>query len=528
MSNVFWPEKWFFSLVFMTIPTNYRQLREKNGEEKGKMKKRLDLFQNLWYDERESKTGRKRTIKSEKGCENVRRFLLLCMIFVMLLLPMGTLSVYADYSLPQYLRIGLLYGNSAPKTVTLEADNGFLLGEYEERTFQSVIRTGTKKVVIKTDDSGKVLVCNEAGEVLHSGDGSVGVRPDASGLAQIVTVNGSPYRGGIHCIKAGDQLTVVNVVFMDHYLYGVISREMSPSWPKEALKAQAVCARNYAANNLNKHKAQGFDLCSSVDCQAYDGTRVEAEGSYAPVDETTRQVLTYDGKLAQLYYSASMGPKTESVEYVWGNSLPYLVSVDNGFEDTENVPNGNWTGFLSCDEATAIMRNKGYDVGDVTEIKILERTPHDRVLKMEVVGTAGSKVFEREGCRTIFNSVTKSQWFQVRGDGESGAPNTIVVTDGTNTTSCAIHNLILLSSEGRKNAEGALCVTNGQNQATYQTAVEGSGKNTGFYFTGIGWGHGVGMSQYGAKGMAEAGYSYQDILLHYFTGTNLENAYGGN
>ena len=66
---------------------------------------------------------------------------------------------------------------------------------------------------------------------------------------------------------------------MNNYLYGVISREMSPSWPKEALKAQAVCARNYAANNLGKHSEYGFDLCSSVCCQAYSGVRYETDNS---------------------------------------------------------------------------------------------------------------------------------------------------------------------------------------------------------------------------------------------------------
>ncbi len=453
----------------------------------------------------------------------MKRFLLLCLVFS-LILAVLPLTAFADYTLPQYVRIGLMYGNGAAKTVTLESDVGFLLGDYQEREFVREAETADTKLIVKLED-GSVVVSNESGNVLHTGVESIGILPNASGMNQVLSVDEISYRGGIHCIKAGEAMTVVNVVFLDHYLYGVISREMSPSWHVEALKAQAVCARNYAAQSLNKHKSQGFDLCSSVDCQAYSGTKAETIGSYAPVDETTRQVLTYDGKLAQLFYSSSMGATTEDVKNVWGNSLPYLISVDNSYEDTENIPNGIWEGYLSCEEATTIMRNKGYDVGDVTEIKVLEYSANQRVVRMEVVGTKGSKVFEREACRTIFNTVTKSQAFTVTGDKGTGAPAMVQVTDGTDTVKQNCEKLVLLTGKGRETLTGSLVVTNGKEQKSFGASGTGAGKNKGFRFSGTGWGHSVGMSQYGAKGMAEAGYTYQEILAHYFVGTNLENAY---
>ena len=450
----------------------------------------------------------------------MKRFLLLCLIFSLILSTIS-LTAFADYALPQYVRIGLMYGNGAAKTVTLESDNGFLLGDYQDREFVQAVKTADSKLVVKLDNSG-IAVVNESGVVLHSGNESVGILPDSAGMNQVVRVDEISYRGGIHCIKVEDAMTVVNVVLLDHYLYGVISREMSPSWPVEALKAQAVCARNYAAQSLNKHQSQGFDLCSYVDCQAYSGTKAEAIGSYAPVDETTGQVLTYDGKLAQLFYSSSMGATTEDVKNVWGNSLPYLISVDNSYEDTENIPNGVWEGYLSCEEATTIMRNKGYDVGDVTDIKVLEYSANQRVVKMEVIGTEGSKVFEREACRTIFNTVTKSQAFTVSGDKGSGGVASIQVTDGTDTVTLAIDKLILLTGDGRETKIGTLSAFNGEEQKSYG-ATTSAGSNKGFRFSGTGWGHSVGMSQYGAKGMAEAGYTYQEILAHYFVGTHLEN-----
>ena len=453
--------------------------------------------------------------------------LLSLVVAAFLLLPCFSMNAAADYNLPRYVRVGLLYGNSAPKTVTLESVWGFQLGSYDGRDFGYQTETDQTVVVVRPGDGNTVNVTDAAGNVLYTGGGSAGILPRASGMDQKLSVDGVEYRGGINCIADGGALTIVNVVFLDHYLYGVISREMSPTWPEEALKAQAVCARNYAVNNLDKHASQGFDLCSSVDCQAYAGTKFEAEGSYAPVDETTRQVLTYDGELAELYYAASMGPATEDVENVWGNSLPYLVSVDNSYEDTENIPNGKWSGSLTCDEASAIMRNKGYDVGDVTHIKVLEYTPNGRVLRMEVTGTNGSKTFEREACRTLFNTVTKSQMFTVSGDGEGGetAPR-IHTTDGTDSAEQPINKMVMLTAAGRATLENnILYVTNGEYQETYEVTSAEPRENTSFYFEGTGWGHGVGMSQYGAKGMAEAGYSYLEILRHYFLGTTLENAY---
>lgn len=452
----------------------------------------------------------------------MKKVLLLCLVFSIILSIFPAVA-FADYSLPQYIRVGLMYGNGVVKNLTLESESGFILGDYLERELLPVDTTSETEVTVKVDGN-MISVCDGSGNVLYTGAESVGVCPNASGMSQIVTIDGVSYRGGVHCIRSGEAMTVVNVAFMDHYLYGVISREMSPSWHKEALKAQAVCARNYAAQSLNRHKEHHFDVCANVHCQAYSGTKAETEGSYAPVDETTRQVLTYDGKLAQLFYSSSMGATTEDVKNVWGNSFPYLVSVDNSYEDTQNIPNGVWEGYLSCEEATTIMRNKGYDVGDVTDIKVLERSENRRVIKMEVVGTNGSKVFEREGCRTIFNTVTKSQEFEVTGDGGEGKPQTFSITDGTKESSRTVTNLVILTGSGRGKAADALFVTNGKKQTSYGESVSG-GTHRGFRFSGTGWGHGIGMSQYGAKGMAEAGYGYQEILLHYFPGTNLENAY---
>ena len=439
-----------------------------------------------------------------------------------------SLTAYADYSIPSYLRIGLFYGGTAKNSLTVASENGFYIGTYDGTDF--IEKESFSVSELNIEITGDAITASNNGHVLYRTTDlskGLGIFPTVGGLERIISINGDKYRGGLDIKVINGKSVITNVVFMNNYLYGVISREMSPSWHPEALKVQAVCARNYAANNLNKHSEYGFDLCSTVCCQAYSGIRYETENSYAPVDDTSNQVLTYDGKLASLYYCSSAGERTEDVKNVWGSSVPYLVSVDNSYEDTDNIPNGIWTGSLTSEEASTIMRNKGYDVGHVTAINAIEHSESGRVTKLEVIGTAGKKVFEREACRTIFNTVTKSQYFKVKGNGD-GSQNVpkIRITDGVNISNMHINEVVILTSTGRVILDATkLFVTDGEKQQAYEITEAPGTVNTAFTFEGKGWGHAIGMSQYGAKGMAEEGFSYVDILLHYFPGTNLENAY---
>ena len=459
--------------------------------------------------------------------KTVSFLLILTMVFLSIFSV--SLSAYADYKIPSYVRIGLFYGGNSKNSVTVSSDEGLCFGHYNGTDFKEEKRTSLTDVTVSFTSNGIVVESNGVNVFSTSDkDEGLGVFPAKGGLKRVLSIDGDKYRGGLDFKTVNGNNVIANVVFLDNYLYGVISKEMSPSWHQEALKAQAVCARNFAIQNLNKHKKYGFDLCNSVCCQAYLGTKYETDNSYAPVDETSNQILTYKGELAELYYSASAGPRTENITNVWGDSIPYLIGVDNSFEDTANIPNGVWSGSITCEEATTIMRNKGYNIGDVKDIRVTETSESGRVTKMEVVGTGGTKVFEREGCRSIFNTITKSQLFTVRGNGSSAqnAP-TVTTTDGNSVANKKISELVLLTSDGRYVMIDVtkLFATNGVYQQSYEVTQSDAKNNTGFIFEGKGWGHAVGMSQYGAKGMAEAGYDYVSILLHYFPGTNLENAY---
>lgn len=519
----------------------------------------------------------------------------------------------AAESYPEYLRIGLFYGDTEVPSASVSADNGFNLGYYSDRTFNPVC-TAASPITVQRDDmagypyhlryasglsaeaaqslaaqlsgegimaypayingeigvwggmyasvadaeaaaaadahapmpmdmSGdRICVLDASGKIIFlfgSGGTGLGVRPIFSDpMGEKLTVSGSTYRGGLDFRRlSGGAMTVVNVVKTEHYLYGVISREMSTSWHIEALKAQAVCARTYAFSSLGKHDAYGFDLCPTTDCQAYSGVEREDGNSYAPVDQTAGMVLKYDGALAQTVYCSSTGPNTESVEYVWGTPYPYLVSVDNSYENTSEIPNGVWSSTVTADQMTQIMNNAGRGVGQVTNIDVLERTPAGRVMRLRIAGTAGETVLEREECRSVLSDIVKSRLYTVKGNADPASSsntvsNTLCVWDGMVYRELSANEVYIIGGDLTIVQQAALYIlgADGARRLGGELKEEikeeiSTAPSTEWEFSGMGWGHAVGMSQYGAKGMAEAGIGFEDILTHYFTGTYLEKVY---
>ncbi len=392
------------------------------------------------------------------------------------------------------------------------AENGAVTGSPVWAKTGAVIVTGKNEKI--------VFLLNDAEEELGLAP------PEFENYDKTISISGAAkgsYRGGFALKCVDEKLNVVNVLPVEKYLYGVVSREMSASWHVEALKAQAVCARNFALRRMNYHSSYGCDVCRTTCCQAYSGTSAEGENVYSAVDETKGQLLMYEDEVCQTVYSSSMGSETESVENVWGTPFPYLVSVENPYEDTENVYNGKWTKTLTADKATEIMKNRGYDIGEVLDIKAIEYTGAGRVLKLKVSGTGGEKIFEREMCRSIFSDATYSQKYTVERGGRTSYP-VIAVTDGKSNASKAMKGIVLCSDGSTREIGENVYVSSG-NSAKKLEVTNSPGNHDEFVFTGEGWGHGVGMSQYGAKGMAEAGFTYDEILKHYYTGTELKSVY---
>lgn len=374
------------------------------------------------------------------------------------------------------LDIGLFYGNSAKSSVTVTTSYG--------------------SVTVNAADVGDELVYD---------------------TQTTVSVDGKEYRGSI-ILKKNDSglITVINRVNMEDYIASVVSKEMSPSFGKEALKAQAVCARTYAVRYKGKHKAYGFDLCTSTDCQAYGGVASESAQSIAAAQETAGMVMKYNGSPIEAVYSATSGGWTEDVKNVWGSDIPYLSAVEDPYE-SKDVYGSTWTREITVERASEIMNNKGYNLGTVTAVTVEEQTERGVVTKLKVTGTNGEKTFTREGCRLAFGSVVLSQAFSVTPNTAGGIPSEPLYVAGGAKISGSVS---VISADGISKRELDDVTLQGTSSRFYQ-AVTGGGEVLSFTFNGRGNGHLVGMSQNGANGMAAAGFAYDEILKHYYKGIEI-------
>ncbi|MBR1970869.1 MAG: SpoIID/LytB domain-containing protein [Clostridia bacterium] len=387
-----------------------------------------------------------------------------------------------------------------------------------------------------SSDGGIVVYNAVTGEVLYSAaaNESVNIVSDVSayysadkfyaqGLEKIsvqpqngqtISCGGTKYRGYILLEKEKNGLmTVLNVVNTEDYIASVLGKEMSYSWPQEALKAQAVCARNFAVCRGNSHKGYNFDVCSTTHCQVYAGIAGEHENTRKATEATKGVLATYGGKVVPLYFYATSGGKTEDVKNVWGSVHGYLKAVDDPYENPEKASRYKWSVTLTKEEIEAKLSKAGAKIGNLQNITLDEITPSGRVAKMTFVGDSNSYSVKLEKCRTILGLY--SQKFTIESN-ESQSAASLYTTIG--------------------DMSGPFYITNGAQNFLAETfsVIDGNGniaqinmKSTPipadtYIINGGGYGHGVGMSQWGARGMAENGFNYTDILKHYFTGIELE------
>jgi stage II sporulation protein D len=272
------------------------------------------------------------------------------------------------------------------------------------------------------------------------------------------------YRGNLIVRVVGaDRLTVIDELSIDDYLKGVLPREASVSWPPEALRVQAVASRTYLASHLGAHASQGFDLCSSVHCQVYGGMSKEHPKTNDAVDSTHDQILTYDGKPISAFFHSNCGGMTEEVQYVWGTaSKPYLPRKKCGFGTAD--PRYNWTHIVSANEMLALLK-KGTKVqgGKLKSFRVKQKSPSGRAATVTVETDKGRYTLSGNAFRIALDpeKIRSTLWTDVTRHGNA------------------------------------------------------------YTFKGRGWGHGVGMCQWGAKGQAEAGRDYREILQFYYPNTKL-------
>lgn len=332
-----------------------------------------------------------------------------------------------------------------------------------------------------------------------------------------LSFNKYKYRGGLVFKRlTGSDPTVINYVPLEKYLYGVIPYEISPKWHIEAQKAQAVAARNYAMTNLNKHKKYGFDVCNTIDCQVYVGSNVETPLSNQAVDLTKGIFLKYNGKLASTVYHSNSGGRTENSENIWSTKFPYLIGVDDPY--SIGSPNDQWTVSYTPEQITQKLKAKNYDIGILQDVFVELYSENGRALKTTFVGSTGRITIEKDKIRSLFNDEVKTNFITIVKPGVSAAGINVISANGT--TQLQSGTVTLTGAEQTKSVSVAsgLIANNGNTS----TILQPNSSSDRYVINGKGWGHGVGMSQWGAKKMAEQGFTYDQILTHYFQNTYLE------
>ncbi len=371
----------------------------------------------------------------------------------------------------------------------------------------SVVRKGTNTILFQYDDIGT-----------GTGLGVVPI-PAREGEKCTSYFKNITWYGGFRYERiGGGNLTVVNMVELDDYVKGVIPYEMSSSWPEEALKAQAVCARNYALYNLNRHSKYHFDMCNSNDCQVYYGRKSATAYTDAIVDATAGVTATYNGKYINCVYYSSNGGASESSSVVWGSnqsSFPYLVGVIDPYEATveSQISGYRWTRTYTASELTAILNGAGYPCGTIVSARVSAYTETGNP-KSVTFTDAGGKNYTLTA-KGMMNTFSLRSW---RYDFVGGAGGQFSI-NGT-TAVDELDGLYAIDGNGNLVAlsGGAYVITDAGVSQAAPAGSGGTGTNGVFTISGAGYGHNVGMSQWGAYAMAKQGYTYDQILKFYYTG----------
>jgi stage II sporulation protein D len=324
------------------------------------------------------------------------------------------------------------------------------------------VKIGTSTTAIVRDESGKKIgelppskgiVAKVNGEKVVAGDSEVSqltVEPQNGGY---VWINDRWYRGSVQVVVVNGQLTAIDRVNLEHYLYSVLGAEMSATFPAEALKAQAVAARTYALYRSQSARKKLFDVDNTEASQVYKGLSTEADTTQRAVRATSGQVMTYQGKYILAAFHSASGGHTENVEDIWPNALPYLRGVP---DDDMGTPEYVWSKTFSLAQLSESLK-----ISNIKEIAADRVTQYGSVVSLKASG---------DNEQTLAGSALRS--------------------------SLKLKSL----------------------RFTVTPSPEG------FTFNGLGNGHALGLSQWGAYNMAQKGVKYSSILAHYYQGVDLGKA----
>jgi stage II sporulation protein D len=328
-----------------------------------------------------------------------------------------------------------------------------------------IVNAITKKSLLEGGYlSGCSLTATDTGFMLgETAFGANAVEIESAGGARIY-INDRIFRGEIRVFKTGKGLTAVNTVELEEYLYGVVRNEVSTWWPMEAIKAQVIAARTYALYQIKESRGKDYDVTADVGSQVYGGIFSEKWRTNRAVDLTKGKALVYNGAIFPSYFHATCGGATFDAANLWNISLPTLKGVKCGW--CKKSPHFLWERHMPLQEAQTKLHDAGYEAGDIKSFEAVSKDPSGRIMKIRIGGSQGA--FDMAG--KDFRS--------------------IIGTD------------ILRSTN-------------------FKAAIIGDN----VIFEGFGWGHGVGMCQWGAYYMSRAGKKAEEVLNFYYPGSKIANYY---
>ena len=330
---------------------------------------------------------------------------------------------------------------------------------------ESVTVSSSSGLIIKApnddvDSNGRITVTTGQSGLVVGGQRLRSDRIEARGRNGELTVNGLTVGGRVIVKRQNGKLIAINELPLEDYVKGVVAHEMNANWHPEALKAQAIASRTYALYKMRQAGKRDFDVAATTKDQVYRG-RAGADGPAAPaVDETRDQILVYrDEPILAAFSSTAAGP-TEDAMNVWSIDLPYLKGVECPFD--MNSPNYQWQTDVWLPMLEQRLREEGFPVGVIGSINPAFYSKAGRLTHVRILHSDGELYVKGEDLRRVLGyTVLASTQFEFEVNG-------------------------------------------------FQ-----------IQFTGRGNGHGVGLCQWGAKELAEKGYSAAAILRYYYPGTDL-------
>ena len=360
-----------------------------------------------------------------------------------------------------------------------------------------------------------VLISDNTHSILHFKD-----------ISGITDLGIRQYRGVLEISRLRESsVSAVNIVHMNEYLFSVVPSEMPASWEMEALKAQAVAARTFTLYRMASWAGQDYNLCDTVFSQVYSGIFREHYRTTQAVLETDGLIMLYDGQPILAAYSSCAGGHTANSEDVWFASLPYL----RGVPERHNATDMLWTRTITLSQINQLLASANVQIGNAAAVNLVHNQ-QGRVMQLIILGTTGSHILERENIRSFFGpldgSSLRSRNFIIAGTSVATSPPqaqsvNVYIATATGLTQSTLTELGLPTQSIAVITAQGLSTIDAPTIPTFAENINITSNGYYIHLEGRGWGHGVGMSQHGARAMAQMGYNFRQILHWYYTGIQI-------